>query len=348
MLKWRNAGWDVAADSALARHALRGPGAAATSVVMTHSNLRSGAASAGAVIMGLVLAALSGCARQESATPATAEVAKPAAPTREQLLGATVTGVFDAPVTLTAGRYEGPPAAAGAATRPTLKLWNSTIEFVELDGVPPAEGVALLTSGEGGTGTYSHVGVFSVQEGKAATVSVLPLGDRVQLFRLWHEPGKVLLDLVEPGPGDPACCPTQLSRKAFGWKDGKLQQLASDAVGGLSINLLAATDWMLVEMDGQPLPAGVVPPTTLVQYGKAAGFAGCNRYTGPITESAPGNVKLGEIVVTRKACDAAASEIEDAFLDRMRATTSYSFQAGQLLLVAPQDGESPRSLLFSR
>ncbi|MBK7903598.1 MAG: META domain-containing protein [Proteobacteria bacterium] len=170
----------------------------------------------------------------------------------------------------------------------------------------------------------------------------------MQLFRLWHEPGKVLLDVVESGPGDPSCCPTHLARKAVGWKDGKLQLLASDVVGGLSINLLAATDWMLVEMDGRPLPAGVVPPTTLVQYGKAAGFSGCNRYTGPVTESAPGNVTIGELAVTRKACDAAANEIEAAFLDRVRATTSYAFQAGRLLLVAPQDDEPPRTLLFSR
>ncbi len=298
--------------------------------------------------MGLVLAALGGCARQEPAAPATTQTAKPVAPTREQLLGATVTGVFGAPVTLTSGLYEGPPAEAGAASKPTLKLWDSTIEFVDIDGVPPQEGVALLTSGEGGTGTYSHLGVFSVQDGKAATLGTVPLGDRVQLFRLWHEPGKVLLDVVESGPGDPACCPTHLSRKAIGWKDGKPQLLASDVVGGLSINLLAATDWMLVEMDGRPLPAGALPPTTLVQYGKAAGFSGCNRYTGPIAESAPGKVKIGELAVTRKACAADANEIEAAFLDRMRATTSYSFQAGRLLLVAPQDDEPPRTLLFSR
>jgi len=315
---------------------------------MKHKNARWGAAPLGAVIMGLAVGSLAGCARQESAAPATTQAAKPAAPTSDQLLVATVTGVFGAPVTLTAGLYEGPSADAGAASRPTLKLWDSTIEFVDVDGAPPEEGVALLTSSEGGSGTFSHLGVFSMQDGKAATLGVVPLGDRVQLFRLWHEPGKVLLDVVEPGPGDPSCCPTQLSRKAFGWKDGKLQQLSSEVVGGLSINLLAATDWMLVEMDGQPLPAGTMPPTTLVQYGKAAGFSGCNRYTGPITEATPGNVKLGEFAVTGKACDAAASEIEVAFLDRMRAATSYRFQAGRLLLVAPQGDKPPRTLLFSR
>jgi heat shock protein HslJ len=298
--------------------------------------------------MGLVLAALGGCARQESATSATTQAARPAAPTREQLLGATVTGVFGAPVTLAAGLYERPPAEAGAASKPTLKLWDSTIQFVDIDGVPPAEGVALLTSGEGGTGTYSHLGVFGLQDGRAATLGVASLGDRVQVFRLWHEPGKVLFDVVEPGQDDPSCCPTQLSRKAFGWKDGRLQQLSSEIVGGLSLNLLAATDWMLVEMDGQPLPAGTMPPTTLIQYGKAAGFSGCNRYTGAITEPEPGNVKLGEFAVTRKTCGAAANEIEAAFLDRMRAVTSYRFEAGGLLLVAPQGDQPPRTLLFSR
>jgi heat shock protein HslJ len=90
-----------------------------------------------------------------------------------------------------------------------------------------------------------------------------------------------------------------------------------------------------------------MPPTTVIQYGKAAGFAGCSRYTGPITESTPGNVKIGELAVTQKACDAAATELEAAFLDRMRATTAYRFDAGRLLLVAPQ-GDQPRTLLFSR
>jgi heat shock protein HslJ len=86
----------------------------------------------------------------------------------------------------------------------------------------------------------------------------------------------------------------------------------------------------------------------VVQYGKVAGFSGCNRYTGPITESTPGKVTIGELAVTRKACDAAANEIEAAFLDRMRATTSYAFQAGRLLLVAPQGDKPPHTLLFSR
>ena len=76
------------------------------------------------------------------------------------------------------------------------------------------------------------------------------------------------MDVVEAGPGEPACCPTQLTRKVFGWQDGKLAMLENTPVGSMSINLLAATDWMLVEMDGQSLAPGVLPPTALIQYGK--------------------------------------------------------------------------------
>jgi len=309
---------------------------------------RLGAVARGAAILGLAVAAIAGCAKKESAAPAPAEPARPLAPTREQLLNANVAGVFEAPVTLTAGRYQGPPAEQGAASKPELSLWDSTIEFVDLDGTPPEEGIALLTSSGGGSGTFTHLGVFSVQDGKAGTLGIAPVGDRVQVFRLWHEPGKVLLDVVEPGPKDPACCPTQLARKSFGWREGKLQLLNSETVGGLSINLLAATDWMLVEMDGQPLAKGTMPPTTLIQYGKAAGFAGCSRYAAPITEASPGAIKFGQMTITPKACDGPASEIESAFLERMRAVNSYSFLAGRLLLVAPQDGQAPRTLLFSR
>ena len=45
--------------------------------------------------------------------------------------------------------------------------------------------------------------------------------------------------------------------------------LENTPVGSMSIHLLAATDWMLVEVDGQPLAQGVLPPTATIQYGKS-------------------------------------------------------------------------------
>jgi heat shock protein HslJ len=157
------------------------------------------------------------------------------------------------------------------------------------------------------------------------------------------------MDVIEAGPGEPACCPTQLTRKAFALQDGKLQQVENDVVGALSINLLAATDWMLVEMDGEPMAGGILPPTALVQYEKIAGFAGCNRYAAPITETAAGTIRIGDVTLSGgKQCEASAAALEARFVERLGQVRSYGFVAGQLVLYAPVEGGVPRTLVFAR
>jgi len=303
-----------------------------------------------AAIVGAVLAGTAGCSnKQEAAPPAATEAAQPAGPpTLEQMLAATVTDVLESPVTLANGRFEGPPAAEGGASRPTLQLWEPTILFRNVDGTPGEEGIALMSASGGGSGEFVHLGVFALRDGKATTIATAPVGDRVQLLRAWVEHDQVHMDVVEAGPQDPACCPTQLARKTFAMKDGKLQMTGSEVVGSLSLNLLAATDWMLVEMDGKPLPQGTMPPTALIQYGKIAGFAGCNRYSGPVTEPQAGSIKVGELATTRKACEGPATELEAAFLERLGRSETYRLQAGRLLFAGPQDGQDAKTLLFSR
>ena len=316
---------------------------------MKTTTRRSGDAAVFAAIVGSIL--LAGCAARD-AGPAATEVATPPppeTPTREHLLAATVSGPWAEPVTLAAGRYDGPPAAPGAASHPTLELLQPTVLFGDIDGTPPNEAVALLAASEGGTGEFIHLGVFAMRDGRAESIATAPIGDRVQLFRAWLERQVIHMDVIEAGPGEPACCPTQLTRKAFSLQDGKLVQVENEAVSSLSVNLLAATDWMLVEMDGQPLPEGLLPPTALIQYGKVTGFAGCNRYNGPLTESKPGVIKLGALTATEKACDGAATALETQFLERLGHTGAYTFAAGRLVLSAPKAAPGgPGTLVFAR
>jgi heat shock protein HslJ len=312
------------------------------------SMARTGArarAATGWVMLALLLA---GCAREApapAAGPAAPQGAAPAAsptPTLEQMLAARV-AMGDTTVQLADGRWQGEPEAGGA-TRPSLQLWEPTILFRNVDGQPGEEGIALLSYDGGGSGQFVWVGAFSNVDGQA-TATLTQVGDRVRLFRAWVEHQQVHLDVIEAGPKDPACCPSQLMRKAYAWKEGRLELVSSEQVGNVSINLLASTDWVLVEMDGKPLPAGIMPPTALVAYGKISGFAGCNRYSGTIAEPQAGTVKLDGLgVAGEKACDPAATGIEADFLKRLGATQAYSFQAGRLLLAGP-DG---LSLLFSR
>ena len=301
-----------------------------------------------ASVIGGVLV-LAGCA-QKGAAPQVPSALPPAVPpTPQQLLGASVTGVFDATVTLTDGSYEGPPAAGGSS-RPTLQLWAPSIAFGDVvDSSAGSEAVALMSSSSGGSGEFVHVGVFAASDGRARSLALAPVGDRVKLHRMWIEGTRIVMDVIEAGPGDPACCPTQVVRKSYGWQEGTLAQLSSAAVGTLSVNLLAATDWVLVAMDGQPVPEGVMPPTVLVQYDKLVGFSGCSRYTGALSESAPCVIRVGALVDTRKACEGAAADVETKFLDHLTRAERYSLQAGQLLITSPAAGAAaPLSLLFAR
>ena len=311
---------------------------------------RSLAATRVVALLGWAL--LSACAGKDAAAPpeAVSTAAAPEPPTREQLADATIGGVLPESITLAAGRYQGPPAAAGAASRTTVTLIESTVLYGDLDGVPPAEAVALVAVDTGGSGEVVHVAAFAMRDGKATAVATAPVGDRVKVFRTWLELDKVHMDVVEPGPGEPACCPTQLTRKAFGWQDGKLVMLENAPVGSMSINLLAATDWMLVEMDGRSLATGVLPPTALIQYGKVTGFAGCNRYTAPVSETKPGTIALGAPSIdSSKACDAAATALEAGFLAKLPKVDTYTFHGGRLLLTGAPDGQGVRPVLvFSR
>ena len=303
------------------------------------------------VVAILGLAVLAGCAGKDAAAPPEAAgpaAAQPEPPTRDQLLSATVAGVLPQPVTLIDGRYEGPPAQAGAASRSSVVLMQPTVQFGDVDGVPPREAIALLAVDTGGSGAFVHLGIFAMRDGKAQTIATAPVGDRVKVFRSWLERDKVHMDVVEAGPGERACCPTQLTRKAFGLQDGKLVLLESAPVGYMSIQMLAATDWMLVEMDGQTLPDGVMPPTALIQYGKITGFAGCNRYTGPIAEPQSGKLDVGDVAATKKACEGGANDLEARFLARLGQVDAYTFQAGRLVLSGSSAPGAPATLVFSR
>jgi len=265
----------------------------------------------------------------------------------EQLRTATVTGVLEQPVVLSDGQYTGPPTIPGGASRPTLTLWTQAIVVADVDSAPGDEAIALMSANLGGSGEFVHLGVFAMKGGRAVSIATAPVGDRVKLERLWVERGEIHMDVVEAGPKEPACCPTQLSRKTFALEGGTLKQKSSNVVGVLSVNLLASTDWVLASIDGRPVGQATKPPTLLVQYGKVVGFGGCNRYTGPLKETSPGKISVGPLASTRMACPAEAMDLEDKFTTRMNKVTGYTFLAGQLALTW-EDKKERGTLVFAK
>jgi heat shock protein HslJ len=216
-----------------------------------------------------------------------------------------------------------------------------------VDGAEGNEAVAMLGSTSGGSGEPVHVAVFGVRDGALANLGTAPVGDRVQLQTLWLERGRIVMDVIEPGPEDAACCPTQVARKTFGLERGALKQLSSEVRGVLALSMLAANEWQLVEMDGQPLPDGVEPPLVHFEKDTVRGFAGCNRFTAPVKETKPGEIDVGPGAATKKACPEPQMELEQKFLTQLDAVTRYSYLAGQLAL-GWQSGEAAGMLVFRK
>jgi len=310
---------------------------------MRFVHLSSSLAPLGASLVALAIAGCGDKAPQERLTPP----GPPPTPTLEQVKAATISGVFDQAITLAAGKYEGQPAEPGAASRPTAVLWEPTFHTADLDGVIGSEALAMLSSNAGGSGEFVSLAVFGMREGAFANVATVPVGDRVRLQSLWLERGKVIMDVIEPGPNDAACCPTQVSRKTFGYDDGTFKQISSEVRGMLAISMLSANEWTLVEIDGQPLAADLDAPLIHFEGGKLRGFAGCNRFTASVQEAKPGEIDIGAAGAEKKACAPAQMELEQKFLAQLDAVNRYSYVAGQLALTWA-DGDRVGTLLFRK
>lgn len=111
---------------------------------------------------------------------------------------------------------------------------------------------------------------------------------------------------------------------------------------------LVETYWKLVELDGASAavsPAGREPHLVLHTEGKRlAGSGGCNRLIGTY-ELPPGGLRLRPAGSTMMACPEPLMKQEQAFLEVLKATTSFRIQGEVLEL---RSGERPRARFESR
>lgn len=122
------------------------------------------------------------------------------------------------------GRWEGTPAAAaGTALKPTVVL-SPRRESGDLDGDGVPETALLLTSEPGGSGSFVYLVIAAWRGDRVVDLATTLLGDRVRVRSLKIAGGKLLVDIQQGAPGDPACCPTQLATRTFTLKGGQLAE----------------------------------------------------------------------------------------------------------------------------
>lgn len=134
----------------------------------------------------------------------------------ESLGNATYVDIYTSPVTLSNGRWEGQPFMKGASSRPIIWLGDDIYLQGDLDNDGQDESAVILRKNSGGTGTYSYLAVMSLQQGKMINLATVYIGDRVQIQNGRFNKGEIILNIIQQGKDDAACCPTQ--KNTVSWK----------------------------------------------------------------------------------------------------------------------------------
>jgi len=298
------------------------------------------------VIIGL-LRAIPGAAQVR--TPA--DSARVAAPTLAELAAATYHGFEDRDsVTLTDGRWEGAPYAAGGEARPRIILAPDFRVTGDLDGDGHDEAVVALSESSGGTGTWVYLAIVGRKNRGVTNLATHRLGDRTQIRDARIEDGVLHVDVLRAGPGDAACCPGELA--SLGWKlrHGRFDAVrVSETTTRFTPYSLGGVEWVLRRwVIGEPAPTS--PEATLrVDARGVSGRAGCNSYAGAIGQSgAPGDIRFGPFVTTRMMCPDSAMQVESRFLAALGEAVKVGFLTGRLAISYLQPDGSLGTLLFER
>ena len=147
-----------------------------------------------------------------------------APPSIAEIGDAMIVGIYDDPVLLSGGVFEGEPFVEGGASRPRVELLDHHVSG-ELGSSPGDETAAFLSENSGGSGTFLYLAVIGRDSGKIKNLDTVLIGDRVQVEGVRLEHGAIVVDVLQPGPDDPLCCPTELATRAWRLAGGELVEV---------------------------------------------------------------------------------------------------------------------------
>ena len=256
-------------------------------------------------------------------------------------------GIYEQPVQLVDGVYEGQPFVPDGASRPRVELLRDLYATGDIDGDGTEDAWVLLNESSGGTGQILYLAAVTHTAGEPRNLGTIAIGDRVDVISLEADDPDVRLDYVTAAPGEPACCPTLMIRGVYGLKDGQPTELSREERGALSLAELAGQTWRLARFDWNEPVAEAISITAEFDGDRISGTAGCNSYFGTIEAPTPYALTLGPMGWTRKACPPSQMEAEDRYLKALQAATQFSFVLGRLSISYALN-EEPRALIFER
>ena len=256
----------------------------------------------------------------------------------EEMQSATYTGIYEDPVTLVDGEYEGEPSAPGSPARPTVRRIDELAVLGDLDGDGIDDAAVLLVENSGGSGSFVYLAALTAQPGGAVNSGTVHLGDRVQVVAMSVEAGEIVIDLVTPGPDDALASPSVKARVRYRLEGEALVEAERENTGRLSTADLEGPIWLLLELGaGRPV-AGGVSITARFANGRLTGSSGCNNYFASYVGDSPGELQIGPAGSTRRACPEPAMTEETDFQARLGVVVRYGYAFGRLRLDYVRDG----------
>jgi len=246
---------------------------------------------------------------------------------------ATFAGIHDYPLTLAGGRWEGDPFQPGGASRPTAGLAKDFYLSADVDGDGRDEAVVILWENSGGSGNYSYVAVVGWRDGKATNIGTAQIGDRVQIRGARFDGQHIILNVVQQGPDDAACCPSQKATRTWSMRTDELQEGGAVVDGTLSTDDLEGKTWRLVAMGhDEPTPQSAAVTLVFDDF-RLSGKGPCNHYFAKFEPGDyPGSIKFSQAGATEMACQARTTELERKYFQALSGVNKYSFSMGRLAL----------------
>jgi heat shock protein HslJ len=260
------------------------------------------------------------------------------APTIEELANATYIGLTgledDPPVTLEAGSWVGEAPPGGGESVEQARLSEGFYLTGDVDGDGADEAIVHLTFTGGGSGTFGYLAVMSREGDEIVQEAIGFVGDRVQIRSGRVDGADIFLNVLQAGPDDGLCCPSELATRAFSVRGGELVETGSEVTGTASMATLEGTEWVLRELsEGEDAPAE--PELTLVfDDGRLFGSSGCNSYSGSVeqAEFVATALAVGPLASTRMACPDEIMDIEQRYLAALQSAGAWGFGPGHLLI----------------
>jgi heat shock protein HslJ/LysM repeat protein len=222
------------------------------------------------------------------------------------------------------------PAAPGSATMTKVMLLPEYTAYGQLNGQDAA--AVVLVSDPGGSGTFYDLHAVVAEDEQPVDVASTSLGDRIQINSLAIENGLIVIDMVQAGPEDPMCCPSQQVVKTYELEGDQLVETSSEiagAEGGMAT--LEGTSWILTTLNGsEPLPETSIT-ASFEQDGVLSGSDGCNRYNAAY-QIAGDQLTITPGAGTMMACPEPIMKQATDYIAALASATAYQMQADTLAL----------------